>query len=320
MSRHDSAAGHQPTQIVWPEGKKFAFTVFDDPDYQRLEGGQAVYSLLRDLGFRTTKGVWPLASPLGDDNSGVTCHDPGVLPWLKDLQQSGFEIGFHNASTHTSTREQTIAGLDAFREFFGSDPATMAQHFLCDEGIYWGAERVSGLRRAAYALFTLGRNRGKSRGSQPGDPLFWGDVCQSRIRYMRNFVFRDTNTLQRCPYMPYHDDDRPFVHMWYASTDGVGVERFCEAVSEANQDRLEEEGGACIMYTHFAYRFYRDGQLNARFRELMVRMSRKNGWFVPVGTLLDFLRSTRSQNNITKPDRARLENRWLLDKIRYGTS
>ena len=28
-----------------------------------------------------------------------------------------------------------------------------------------------------------------------------------------------------------------------------------KALTEANQDRLEAEAGACIMYTHFGFRF-----------------------------------------------------------------
>ena len=44
----------------WPDGKAFAFSVFDDTDLSTLENAPAVYRLLRDLGFRTTKSVWPL--------------------------------------------------------------------------------------------------------------------------------------------------------------------------------------------------------------------------------------------------------------------
>ena len=46
-------------RVQWPEGKAFAFTVFDDPDAQSYEDGRVVYSFLDDLGFRTTRGVWP---------------------------------------------------------------------------------------------------------------------------------------------------------------------------------------------------------------------------------------------------------------------
>jgi hypothetical protein len=309
-----------PGRIQWPDGKTFAFTVFDDPDFQSLERGVPVYSLLEDLGFRTTRGVWPLASPVGDASYGITCDDPGAVPWLKHLQDAGFEMGLHNVSTHTSSRDRTIAGLDRFRELFGHDPVTMSQHYLCDESVYWGAGRVSGAHKVVYTACTLGKKINRFHGHTPGHQYFWGDLCRSRIRYMRNFVFQEINTLRVCPYMPYHDADRPYVNMWYSSTEGVNAAAFNRAISEANQDRLEEEGGACIMYTHFAYQFVQDGRLNARFRELMTRLARRNGWFVPVGTLLDYLRDRQSRHDIPRAERTRLERTWLAHKIRYGTA
>ena len=38
----------KPPAVTWPQGKRFAFTVFDDPDSQTLEAGRAVYSFLAD--------------------------------------------------------------------------------------------------------------------------------------------------------------------------------------------------------------------------------------------------------------------------------
>jgi hypothetical protein len=55
--------------------------------------------------------------------------------------------------------------------------------------------------------------------------------------------------------MPFHDPDRPFVKYWFASSEGPSVQTFNETLSEANQEKLEAEGGACIMYTHFANGF-----------------------------------------------------------------
>ena len=48
------------------------------------------------------------------------------------------------------------------------------------------------------------------RGHVEGDPLFWGDLCRDRVRYVRNFTFADVNTLASCPLMPYHDPKRPW--------------------------------------------------------------------------------------------------------------
>jgi hypothetical protein len=158
------------------------------------------------------------------------------------------------------------------------------------------------------------------RGHVAGDPYFWGDLCQERIKYYRNFVFRDINTLKTCPFMPYHDAQRPYVNYWFASSEGQGLPQYNRCLQEKNQDRLEEEGGACIMYTHFACGFAEDGRLDPRFRALMERLSRKNGWFVPVRRLLDHLLATHGHYDITNAQRRRLEGRWLLGKIVSGTS
>ena len=153
-----------------------------------------------------------------------------------------------------------------------------------------------------------------------GDRYYWGDICREQIKYYRNFVFQDINTLAACPLMPYHDLQRPLVRNWFVASNGVDCRRFVECISEKNQDRLEAEGGACIMYTHFAFGFMPQGRLDARFRALMERMAKKGGWFVPVGTLLDHLAATRGCATITDSQRARLERKWLLEKITVGST
>jgi hypothetical protein len=305
--------------IAWPEGRRFAFTVFDDTDKATVENVGGLYAFLADCGFRTTKSVWPVRGPRKPRLGGETCDDPHYLSWIRSLKAQGFEIGFHSATFHTSTRAETIRALDRFHDLFGEHPKTMANHAHCEEAPYWGAQRVSGVNRLAYSLLTRGRRDHKFRGHVPGDELFWGDICQARIKYMRNFVFPEINTLKVCPDMPYHDPERPMVQYWFASSEGATVAPFNACVAEANQDRLEEEGGACIMYTHFAG-FDRDPAQYARFKALMTRLSRKNGWFVPTGTLLDFLLETKGRRVLTGRARARLERRWLMHKLRTGTS
>jgi hypothetical protein len=306
--------------ITWPEGKRFAFTIFDDPDSQSLEAGREVYKFLADCGLKTTKAVWPIRGNGLASDDGMTCDDHGSVPWLKSLQRAGFEIGYHNATSHTSDRQQTVRGLERFASLFGHYPQAMANHYYCDEDIYWGEHRLTGFNRAIYNLLTLGRNRDRFAGHVPGHPYFWGDLCQQRIKYVRNFVFADINTLKACPWMPYHDPMRPYVNYWYASSEGSKVSSFNECVRESEQDRLEEEQGACIMYTHFGHGYYENGRLNPRFRSLVERLSKKNGWFVPVTTLLDFLTQQKAASAITDLQRTRLERRWLFHKIRFGTA
>ena len=191
----------------------------------------------------------------------------------------------------------------------------MANH-VCKEGIYWGNYRLSGLRELMYNLLTRYRNKGCFRGHIPGDEYFWGDVCKERIKYVRNFVYIGINTLNACSIMPYHDPQRPYVNYWFASSEGANVESFSDCITERNQDRLEKEGGACIMYTHFASGFQEGTRVNPRFESLMERLSKKNGWFVPVSTLLDYLLQKNGHHDITGRERRRLERKWLLHKVK----
>ena len=302
-------------RIQWPHGKAFAFTIFDDPDYQHRGSVEPVYSLLSELGLRTTLSVWPLRGAGRARIGGVTCEDAPYLEWLLSLQREGFEIGLHNVTYHTSSREQTNGGLDRFKELFGHYPHCMANHTGCRESLYWGRDRLSGTNRWIYDLLHPNQPQDEFEGHVERSPLFWGDLCREKVRYVRNFTFSEINTLKVCPMMPYHDPDRPFVKSWFAGTEGPCVTTFTNMLCEENQDRLAEEGGACIMYTHFAQGFVENGRVHKRFEALMRRLSRLNGWFVPVHTLLDFLATTQQDEIIPASARRLVERRWLLQKI-----
>jgi hypothetical protein len=307
-------------RIQWPDGKQFAFTVFDDTDLTTMRNGPVLYDFLTDLGFRTTKSVWPLLGSKRPPGGGDTCEDEPYLRWVLQLQQKGFEIGFHGAAPYTSVREDTRRGIERFRELFGHYPYTHTNHGSSNEAIHWCENRLTGVHALIYTLMTRGRRRGMFQGHMPESPLFWGDICRERITYVRNFVFGDINTLKACPFMPYHDPLRPFVQYWFASSEGASCKPFVDRISEGNQDRLAEEGGACIMYTHFGLDFVKDGVLDPCFKERMTRLSRLNGWFVPVKTLLDYLLERNGRHCITDRERARLERRWLWHKVFVGAN
>jgi hypothetical protein len=306
---------------LWPDGKRFAFSVFDDSDLATVDNVGPVYELLAELGVRTTKSVWPISGSGTPHIGGATCDDPGYRAWALDLQARGFEIGSHGASPATTERPEILAATDRFREIFGHDIDAFANHSGCRESIYWGPARVSGIQRLAYNALTRFRRLHEFRGHIEGDPLFWGDICRDRVRYVRNFTFNDIDTLAACPMMPYHDPDRPFVNGWFASSEGADVTAYNACIDEAAQDRLEASGGACIMYTHFASGFVADGAIDPRFRALMTRLAAKDGWFVPVTTLLDHLRTRNGGLTTIRPsERGALERRWLLSKARVGYS
>ena len=301
---------------MWPEGKKFAFTIFDDTDLQTVANGAPVYEFLTGLGMRITKSVWMLEPDGMPDFGGESCEDPAYLAWVRSLAAAGHEIAIHGASSSTSTRERTLLGLERFRETFGENPRSYANHAGNRDGLYHGDARVSGWRRPAYNVLTRGRRRNCFTGHVPGSPLFWGDLCRERVTYVRNFVYGDINTLKACPYAPYHDAERPFVQFWFASAEGSNPGSFARTISEANQQRLEDERGLCIMYTHLGAGFYRSGRLDPEFERLMRRLAQRDGWFAPVSTVLDHMRATQGDWELAAPERAALERRWLLEKVR----
>lgn len=307
--------------VQWPDGRRFAFSIFDDCDWASTERVKPVYDLLIALGMRATKSVWVCDSDEPGLNRGATCNDREYLNWVLELQRQGFEIGLHNVAPGTSTRAQVVEGVARFRQLFGDLMIAHANHTGCREGIYWGDARLSGWRRELYNLFT-GSSRGGHRGHVEGDPLFWGDLCRDHVRYVRNFVFPDLNTLAMCPQMPYHDSQRPWVNFWFAGTDGGNRRVFLENFTTRKMDELEREGGLCIAYVHFGGGFVRPetGEVDPEFRARMEYLASKRGWFPPVSEVLDFLRSNEDPESRCIPPKAlrRLEARWLMRKTVQG--
>ncbi len=301
--------------LHFPGGKAFAFSIFDDTDRSTLTNVREIYSFLADCGFRTTKSVWPIEGTRPPRIPGETCDNPKYLEWVLKLQESGFEIGYHMATYHSSFRQEAIKGLERFRRLFGQYPKIMANHDINLDNVYWGHYRLTGMYSSIYRLLTMGQKHLKFSGHLRGTPYFWGDICKSRIKYVRNFTFDRINTYAICPYMPYHDPLRPYVNYWFSSSDGSTLDMFNRLLSEKNQDRLEQEGRVCIVTTHFGKGFWSNRGLDKKFRHLMERLSRKSGWFVPVSDLLDFLLKKNGHHVISDGERSRLERRWLLSKI-----
>ena len=307
-------------KISWPNNKRFAFTIFDDTDRADLKDIQLAYQCLDELGFKTTKSVWVIKGNRPHESSGVTCDDKMYLDWLLGLKNKGFEIGYHNTTYHSSYREEIKEGLKKFVKIFNQNPNVMANHSANQENIYWGSHRLSGFRRVIYNILTRYKKNGFYKGHDESSLYFWGDLCKEYVTYVRNFVFSDINTLKCCPYMPYQDPEKPYVNYWFASSEGHNVKIFNKCLSNKNQDRLEEEGGACIMYTHFADGFCQNGKLSEQFKIQMKRLSKKNGWFVPLSTLLEFLKKENKTQIISNSQRRALEWKWLFDKLILGST
>ena len=302
----------------FPGGNNFAFSVHDDTDLSTLENVRPVYDLLTDIGMRTTKSVWPLASVQEGYHGGATLQDAEYLKFVVALQEKGFEIALHNTRNHDATRELTLQGYSEFRRLLGTCPRMHTNHSRNAENIYWGAARFNHLRplyRAANAF----RGRREFQGHIPESRYFWGDICSETIDYVRGFVFRQTNLDRVNPTMPYRDPARPYVKYWFSSCNGADPASFCETISEARQEQLEEEGGVCIMYTHFACGFAMNGRCDLRTTQLLERLARRRGWFVPVSTLLDHLQQERGEHEISPAEFSAMERRWALDTLVTGT-
>ena len=239
----------------FPGGKRFAFSVFDDTDGATADNITPVYYLLAQLGMRTTKSVWPLESVPEGRIGGASLADPAYLEFIRGLSRGGFEIALHNVRNHGSERSLIADGLRRFEQSLGHMPRIHCNHSTNRDNIYWGAARLSGLLpRLAYLAAHL-RSRRRFDGHVQGSPYFWGDLCREHITYVRNLTFNTINLDTVNPTMPYHDPRRPYVNYWFSSSDGADCARFCDLLTEANQDALAQAGGVCIVYTHFASGF-----------------------------------------------------------------
>ena len=282
-------------RFEFPNGKQFAFTVVDDTDVATVANVKPVYDLLHELGFRTTKTVWPLPCPEGspDFSSSQTLEDPEYRAFTIDLQRRGFELTWHGATMETSDRTRTIAALERFSEVFGEYPRIHLNHALNRENVYWGTSRldsrmlrtlVGRLARWPADYFT---------GHVEGSPFWWGDLCEKHVTYGRNLTTNDINTAEFNPSMPYRDPARSLIPWWFSASDAEGVDEFNELIHPRRQERLAREGGICIVATHFGKDFVRDGVVNSVTRARLEELSQRPGWFPTTGELLDWLRARR---------------------------
>ncbi len=308
--------------MSWPNGHKFAFTVVDDTDKATIQNVKPVYDLLAGLGMKTTKTTWIFRGEGPPAHRGSTCEEPDYLRWLLSLQRQGFEIAYHNAAPNTSPREISSLALAKFHEWFGMSQLLFCNHMGCEEDIYWADARLSSWRRLLYNMATRGKKIGRFHGHVEGHPLFWGDLCQQHVRYVRNFVFDELDGLAVCPEQPYHDPTRPYVNFWFTSADGANLGLFLENFTTERLKHLEETGGLCIAYTHFAFGFVENGEVNPEFRRRMEFLAALDGWFAPASEILDHLRQGAGPRERTiSPNRLRqMETKWLLEKIFKGTT
>ncbi len=286
-------------RYAFPNGKKFAFTVIDDTDVATVDNVKPVYDLLYALGLRTTKTVWPLGCPEGspDFSSSQTLEDDRYADFVVDLARRGFEVTWHGATMETSTRERTTAALNRFRQLFGSYPRIHVNHALNRENVYWGLRRMDSPVLRALFKRVAGWSEDYFVGETEGSPYWWGDICREHFVYCRNLTTNSINTARFNPSTPYRDPVRPIVRWWFSASDAEDVHEFNELIHPDRQQQLEDEGGFCIVATHFGKDFVRDGALDKTTASRLRQLSQRPGWFPTAGELLDWLRITRASRS-----------------------
>ena len=300
---------------MYPGGKRFAFTVFDDTDVATLDSIRPVYDLLYDLGFLTTKTVWPLGYDQPSSYAGSSSlEDDEYRDYLLLLQSRGFEIASHGATMETSLRADSERALQLFRSVFGHGPTSYASHSRNRDNLYWGRHRFQfGLWRGLYQMLA-GRRDPEYSGHIVGSDVYWLDLVPE-LRYIRNFTYDGVDLNRVTPHIPYRTAKTAAVHGWFPSCDADNVEEFLDLLSPGNQEALEKAGGLCIVSTHFGKGFIRNGRVRDDVARTLEALSRRPGWFVPLTPLLDHLAAARGITSLTGPQLFRLEGLWFVHML-----
>ncbi|MBN4051291.1 hypothetical protein JYU16_00595 [bacterium AH-315-M05] len=301
-------------KITWPDGKQFAFTIIDDTDNSFTDNIKPIYELLKECNILTTKTVW--VYPSRDNFTGNCLQDEEYLEFTKNLIEKGYEIALHGVGSGSFTGDEIRAGIEEFKQLLGFYPKLHINHSRNPDNIYWGYKRF--VPPLSWLMKLSKRRRSLYVGDKQGSPHFWGDISKKHIKYMRNHVFNGINTHKYDSQMPHRVKSKNnYSNYWFSSSDGHTLDEFNSLLTQKDVDLLEESGGFCIIYTHFAKEFLEvSGELNKRFEKSIRYLANKNGWFVPAGELLDYLLSKKNNDNfITYKYLARLDALWIWDRV-----
>jgi len=302
--------------IPFPDGKKFAFTICDDTDRSTVKNVKPVYDYLYELGLYTTKTVWvfPTNEPEYWANQGETLSDSVYTVFILDLQAKGFEIASHGARGGSSKRSEILESFEKFKNIIGHYPKIHINHFINKDDLYWGADKLDIL--LLKILYNLFKGNKEYYGHVPESEYFWGDFAKKYITYVVNFSFHEINITKVNPLIPYHNPEKPYVNYWFHTSYGSDVDEFNWLLSTENLDRLEKEGGTCIVYTHFASGFCSDGVLNAITKERLQDLASRDGWFVPASEILDYLKENQQgDHELSLRQKIYIELRWVFESI-----
>jgi hypothetical protein len=311
--------------MEFPTGAEFAFSILDDTDDSTRANAAPFYALLKELGLRTTKTVWPIAvsrEEQGPFFAGSTLEDPEYAEWVRSLVSDGFEVASHNASMGSSLREQTRQGQAITRRETGAVMRLHCNHAQNLENLYWGSARYRSFPLGAVARL-LERLRGHPRylGHVPDSPYFWGDIALAEFDYIRSFAFNSMSTDMLSIPPVYADDTTPWVARWFITADAPDAHAFRRLVTREAVDALRCRRGHVIVSTHIGKDFVdSSGVVDEQISDTLRYISSLNGWFVPVSTLLDWLGQQVGIPTISSWQRLRMELLHVADRGRFRFS
>ncbi|MBL0686546.1 MAG: hypothetical protein JJV94_01795 [Sulfurospirillum sp.] len=292
----------------------FIFTIFDDTDNSTIENIKPVYNYLYKNKIFITKSVWSKEVKNGNNFTGDSLENEDYLNFILELKKKGFEIALHNVGSGQFVREEIIEGVEKYKELIDEYPNIHVNHSSNSDNIYWGGVRFMFPFNYIYTFFNKKRYYGEIEDS----PFFWGDIVKKHIKYVRSHTFYDINTIKSDPYMPYIENSKSkYSNFWFSSTDALDITNFNTMVSPNNIDKLIDENGISIIYTHFASGFVKDGQLDKEFKKNIEYLSSKNGLFIPISKLLDFLLEKKYYKNLTISnfEKFKLDFRFFYQRV-----
>jgi len=303
-------------QIRLPGGKRFVFTIIDDTDDALLENIRPVYNYLTERRIFITKTVW-VYPPRDSASKGDSLSNPEYLRYMLELKRRGFEIALHNVGSGDYTRDEILRGLEKYKELIGEYPKIHINHSHNPDNVYSGAKRfgfpVNLLVRFIYHKYS------RFHGDDESSPYFWGDIHKRVIKFSRNYEFDELNVLKINPEMPYRETRyQQYANYWFSVTFAPNPWCLNHIVTREAIDRLEQEGGVCILYTHLGY-YMKTGRIDAGFVERIDYISSKDtGLCIPVSELLEHLLRVREGDQyLTSLKRFRLELWHLLTRFKY---
>ncbi|MEX0768885.1 MAG: hypothetical protein WD029_10480, partial [Microthrixaceae bacterium] len=115
----------------------------------------------------------------------------------------------------------------------------------------------------------------------------------------------------------HHDPSRRYVNAWFTSSHAPRRAQFLQRLHPRNLDQLEANGGLCIIYTHLGLDFVDErGQVDADFVQAITSLAARGGWYVPVSTLLDAVKTADGCPSLTISQRSAFERKWMIDRVR----